>query len=89
MYSPDRDTVTFIANYMNENHQGLLVEIAVANGFGCDCAAIYDLTSQELILDCIKDGEAFKAPIRWPAQLQTREDVRRFLQMMQDDARFK
>lgn len=88
MFTPTKEIVEFIASYMNESHQEALIEIARAAGFEITEAAIVDLTAEALILEGFSGSEKIQASIAWPSPLQQREDVRRYLQQMQEDARF-
>ena len=88
MFNPTKEIVEFIAAYMNETHQEALVEIARAAGYELSNATIVDLTAEALILEGQAGSEIIQAKVNWPSPLQQRDDIRRFLQQMQEDARY-
>lgn len=87
MYTPDPTIVEFISHYMNESHGDALVEIARDAGADAAEAQIVDLTSVGVVFALDGDAEVrFTAP--WPGPLRRREDIRSYLQEMQETARF-
>ncbi|WP_194396393.1 DUF2470 domain-containing protein [Microbacterium atlanticum] len=89
MFEPPDDVVAFIADYMNETHQDALAEIAVAHGASARSARIVGMSGAVLTLAVIDAGGARQdVDIPWPAPLSAREDIRRHLQEMQEEARF-
>lgn len=89
MFEPSGDVVALIAEYMNESHGEALREIAVAHNFRANTVEIATMSSTQLTLrGRTGDGQWSYALIAWPAPLRRREDIRRYLQQMQDDARF-
>ena len=89
MFEPSEDVVTFIADYMNEAHGEAVREIAAGHGFHADVVEIAGMSSAGMtVRGRTGEGDWVTAIIAWPAPLQRREDIRRHLQQMQDDARF-
>lgn len=89
MYTPSDDEVRFIAAYMNEAHPEVVREIADAHGIEAGAIEVCGMTDTELLLQVqTEDGSALR-PVPWPAPLRRREDIRLFLEEMQEDARFK
>lgn len=88
MYIPEPEAIKFIATYMNENHQDALTQIAKLNGYVLENASIVDMSAEHLTLSGNIDGNSTKVEVKWPKPLTKREEVRVYLQQMQDDARF-
>jgi len=88
MYEPPEDVVAFISSYMNESQPEALVEIARGRGAAADHAQIVGMTSTQLTLRVTCAGEETEVRLDWPGPLRRREDIRAYLQEMQEDARF-